>query len=127
MLGKKILVPLGGGLPKNFKYVTALNMDIDDEYILTAELIDQNGDIIGEQQRVDLPLEAMVVDGSYDSSNESLILILQNGNTIDIPVSGLISGLQETLVSGENIKTIGGQSVLGSGDIPLPVIEDYSV
>jgi hypothetical protein len=31
------------------------------------------------------------------------------------------SGYQETLVSGTNIKTFGGQSILGSGDLPAPV------
>ena len=32
-----------------------------------------------------------------------------------------LEGLQATLQSGTNIKTVGGQSLLGSGDIPLPV------
>jgi hypothetical protein len=32
-----------------------------------------------------------------------------------------VSGYQETLVSGTNIKTFGGQSILGSGDLPAPV------
>ena len=34
-------------------------------------------------------------------------------------VSELEAGKQDKLVSGENIKTIGGQSVLGEGNIPL--------
>lgn len=31
----------------------------------------------------------------------------------------LVGTKQDTLVSGENIKTVGGQSILGSGDIPI--------
>jgi hypothetical protein len=38
-----------------------------------------------------------------------------NGNTYDI----LDAGAQRTLVSGTNIKTINGQSVLGSGDLSV--------
>lgn len=33
-----------------------------------------------------------------------------------------LSGKQATLVSGTNIKTIGGTTILGSGDIPFPVV-----
>ena len=93
LCGKKILIPLGGGLPKGFKYVTALSLTIDDEFVLTGELFDQNGDIVGEPQVIDLPLESMIINGSYDSVNKMLILTLQNGNTIEIPISALISGL----------------------------------
>jgi len=32
-----------------------------------------------------------------------------------------LEGLQATLQSGTNIKTVGGQSLLGSGDIPVSV------
>lgn len=39
--------------------------------------------------------------------------------TIDASNNTLI-GVQESLVSGTNIKTIGGTSLLGSGDLPLP-------
>ena len=116
---KKIMVPLGGRLPKNFKYVTALSMTLDDNYVLTTELIDQNGDIIGEPQVIDLPLESMIINASYDEENKMLILTLQNGNTIEVPIADLISGLQETLVSGENIKTINGESILGPGNMQV--------
>ena len=37
----------------------------------------------------------------------------------DARISAATSGLQETLVSGENIKTINEQSILGSGDIHI--------
>lgn len=35
-------------------------------------------------------------------------------------IDALLSTKQDTLVSGTNIKTIGGESILGEGDIPLP-------
>lgn len=85
--------------------------------IITAQLKDQDGNNLGSAQIVDLPLESVVVDGSYDSTNKKVVLTLKNGGTVDFSVADLISGLQETLVSGTNIKTINGNSLLGSGDI----------
>ena len=61
-------------------------------YIMTFTLKDNGGNTISTQT-IDLPLETMVVDGSYDSETESLVLELKNGSTISIPISDLISGL----------------------------------
>lgn len=41
-------------------------------------------------------------------------------NTYSGSVETALSGKQETLVSGTNIKTVGGNSLLGSGDVPFP-------
>lgn len=116
----------GGGMPPGTKYATALELTIDPStFVITGQLVDQNGDPLGTAQTIDLPFESIIVNGSYDSATQSLILTLQNGNTITIPVSDLVSGLQETLVSGENIKslTVNGieNSLLGSGTITLPI------
>ena len=110
----------GGGMPPGTKYATALELTIDPStFVITGQLVDQNGDPLGTTQTIDLPFESVVVNGSYDSTTQSLILTLQNGNTITIPISDLVSGLQETLVSGENIKTINGESILGSGNMQV--------
>ena len=61
-------------------------------YVLTVSLYN-NDSILLDSAQVDLPLESMVVSGSYDSTTKSLILTLQSGNTITIPVGDLISGL----------------------------------
>lgn len=89
-------IPLGSGGPSG-SYAVNLNMSIDSNYVLSAQLVDQNGDPLGTEQTVDLPLESVVVNGRYDSQTQSLILVLDNGNEITIPVSGLISGLRETI------------------------------
>lgn len=62
-------------------------------YVLTISLRNSANQVLNTQT-VDLPLETMVVGGSYDSTNKKIILTLKNGNTIDIPVADLISGLQ---------------------------------
>lgn len=102
------------------KYGASLEMVMDaSTFVISATLKDQDGNVLGTTQTIDLPLESVVVSGSYDNVTKSLILTLENGNTITIPVADLISGLQETLVSGVNIKTINNNSVLGAGDLTI--------
>ena len=55
-------------------------------------------------------------------ANKAEVSALANFATTDALSSGL-SGKQETLVSGTNIKTIEGQSILGSGDIQITAAE----
>lgn len=43
---------------------------------------------------IDLPLEEMIVNGSYNNLTKSIVLTLKSGQTINIPVGDLISGLQ---------------------------------
>lgn len=83
------------------------NLTFDENYVLHLRFIDQTGAYLGEEQTVDLPLESMVVNGSYDNVNQRLILTLKNGNTIYIPISSLIDSLQkelEVVYSSANLK-----------------------
>ena len=133
----------------------SLEVSIDSSYVVSLSLKNANGIILGTTQTIDLPLESVVVDGRYDAENKTLILVLDNGNEIDIPVADLINGLQaeitednklsadlvddtsttnkfvsveekaewsgkqDELVSGTNIKTVNGESLLGSGNVEI--------
>lgn len=89
-----------GALPDTTKYAKTLSFSIDSStYVMTSQLYDQNGDALGSPQTVDLPLESVVVGGSYDSTNKKIILTLNNGNTIDVPVGDLVSGLQTEITT----------------------------
>ena len=82
-------------LPDTTKYAASLEFSINpDTYVITAQLQDQYGNHIGSAKSVDLPLESVVVSGSYDAENKKIVLTLKNGSTIDIPVGDLIAGLQ---------------------------------
>ena len=67
-------------------------------YVITLNLKDVDGNVISTDT-IDLPLESVVVGGSYDSVNQKIVLTLQNGNTVDIPVGALVSGLQTEITS----------------------------
>ena len=64
-------------------------------YVLTLQLKNKAGTVVSTTT-VDFPIESVVVNGRYDSTNKTLILVLQNGTEISIPVSDLVSGLEDT-------------------------------
>ena len=68
-------------------------------YVVTAQLKDQDGNNLGTADTIDLPLETMVVSGSYDSVNQKVILTLKNGETVEFSVADLVSGLQTEITS----------------------------
>lgn len=87
-------------LPASTKYGASITVSLNTtDYKMTTTLKDQDGNTLGTAQTVDLPLESVVVNGSYDSTNKKIVLTLQNGNTVDIPVGDLIAGLQTEITS----------------------------
>lgn len=44
----------------------------------------------GSTLSVDLPLELLIESGRYDEANKQIVLVLANGNSINIPVSSLL-------------------------------------
>lgn len=71
-------------------------------YVVTLSLKDVDGNIISTDT-IDLPLENVVVSGAYDSTNQKIVLTLQSGDTVDIPVGALVSGLQTEITSSNKL------------------------
>ena len=87
-------------LPDSTKYAASMTLSIDsDTYVITAQLKDQDGANLGTAQTIDLPLESVVVSGSYDNANKKIVLTLESGSTIDVPVGDLIAGLQTEITA----------------------------
>lgn len=87
-------------LPNTTKYAASLSLSINQTtYVVTAQLKDQDGNNLGTAGTIDLPLESVVVSGEYDSANKKIVLTLQDGSTIDIPVADLVAGLQSEITS----------------------------
>lgn len=81
-------------------YAHSLELTINSQtYVLTATLKNTSGEALGTSQTIDLPLETMVVGGSYDDTTKKVILTLKNGNTVDFSVADLVSGLQTEITS----------------------------
>lgn len=93
-------------LPASTLYGASFELSINSStYVITATLKDQNGDTLGTTQTIDLPLESVVVSGSYDSTNKKIVLELQSGSTIDIPVGDLVAGLQPEITSSNKLSS----------------------
>ena len=81
-------------------YATNLSLTIDSStYVITAVLKNKDGESIGTPQTIDLPMESVVVSGSYNSQTKKVVLTLQNGSTIEFSVADLIDGLQTEITS----------------------------
>ena len=91
-------------LPASTKYGANLTLSINSTtYVVTAQLKDQDGNNLGTAQTIDLPLESVVVSGSYDDTTKKIILTLQSGSTIEFSVADLVSGLQSEITSSNKL------------------------
>mgnify|MGYP006874631910 CR=1 FL=1 len=87
-------------------YATSLLLEIDSStYVVTATLKNKNGDTLGTPQTIDLPLETVVVGGSYDDSTKKVILTLKNGNTVEFSVADLVDGLQPEITANNKLSS----------------------
>lgn len=77
-----------------FASTGTLTMD-PSTFIITMTLKSISGATL-VTQAIDLPVESMVVGATYDSGTKSIILTLQNGNTVSVPVGDLVDGLATT-------------------------------
>lgn len=80
----------------NYTLTTQTGSKIDLEinssnFQLTAKLKDKNNNLISTSNVIDLPIESMVVNATY--SNGIITLTLQNGNTLSVDISDIVSGL----------------------------------
>lgn len=85
------------------KLAVKISSSIDPStYVMTLNLLGTKWDSVNSVYNdvtlstttIDLPLEEMVISGSYDDLTQSIILTLKSGSTISIPVGDLVSGLQ---------------------------------
>lgn len=91
-------------LPSSTKYGATITASLNTtDYKLTLTLKDQDGNTLGTAQVVDFPIESVVVSGSYDNVNKKIVLTLQNGTTIDVPVGDLVAGLQSEITSSNKL------------------------
>ncbi len=87
-------------------YAHSLELSINSQtYVLTATLKNTSDEILGTPQTIDLPLESMVVNGTYDNTTKKVILTLKNGNTVDFSVADLVEGLQSEITSSNKLNS----------------------
>lgn len=91
-------------LPDSTKYWATIDMSINSStYVVTLTLKDQDWNTLWSAQTIDLPIESVVVSGSYDSVNKKIVLTLQSWSTIEFSVADLVSGLQTEITSSNKL------------------------
>lgn len=100
---------------------TKLELILDSTtYKLKANLYNKNGIVINTSNEIDLPIEELVNNISYDETTKELVFTLKSGTEFRVPLEDIISGLatqkyvdeqdakkQDSLVAGQNIKLEG--------------------
>ncbi len=105
-------------IPDNSDLGASLDVSINSStYVMTISLLNDNGDLLSTKS-IDLPLETMVVSGTY--SNKTLKLTLKNGQTINIDISDIISGLVP------DTRTINGKSLSANVILSASDVGTYS-
>ena len=91
-------------LPDSTKYWATVDMSINSStYVVTLTLKDQDWNTLWSAQTIDLPIESVVVSGSYDDVNKKIVLTLQNWSTVEFSVADLVSGLQTEITSSNKL------------------------
>ena len=61
-------------------------------YVMTITLVSEDGTVLATRS-IDLPLESMVVSGTYDEATKEVVLTLQNGQQVRFSAADLVDGL----------------------------------
>lgn len=61
-------------------------------YVMTIALVSEDGTVLATHS-IDLPLESMVVSGTYDKATKEVVLTLQNGQQVRFSIVDLVDGL----------------------------------
>lgn len=102
-IDKAVELALGLDNPKSCPYYVHVSLSQPD-YVLTIGLGDAEGNLFNHTE-IDLPLESMVVNATYENGN--IILHLQDGTSTEpIPISALIAGLvsETRTIAGVDLK-----------------------
>ena len=84
--------------------IGSLSLSIDSSnYQITLSGTKVDGTAFSVSNVIDLPLESVVVSGSYNNSTKKVVLTLQNGNTLDFSVADLVAGLQSEITSSNKL------------------------
>lgn len=112
------------------KVANSLDMSLDETtYVLTVKLLSESGEELSKAT-VDLPIEELIKDGRYDDTTKEIVLILESGTEIRIPVGDLVENKVDKLDTknvvyatdnGTPAKTIGIQYMESPFEGTIPV------
>lgn len=89
-----------------------IELEINNQtYILTAKLYDKNNNLISTSNSIDLPLEAMIINATYNNNTKKIVLTLQSGSTVEFSIVDLIDGLVNETTFNETIEELEAENI----------------
>ena len=98
LLEIKDIIEQGGGGGTSDVQGLVLTMN-SSTYVITAYLVDGEGQRVGDAQTIDIPLEATIVDASYNNTTKTITFTLTSGAYLSVPIGDIIYGLQPLIDS----------------------------
>lgn len=84
--------------------IGSLSLSLDStNYKITLSGTKVDGTTFTVSDVIDLPLESVVVNGSYNNTTKKVVLTLQSGSTVEFSVADLVSGLQSEITSANKL------------------------
>ena len=97
LLEIKDIIGQGGGGTSNVQGIV-LTMN-SSTYVVTAYLVDGEGQRVGDAQTIDIPLELTIIDASYNNMTKTITFTLTSGAYLSVPIVDIIYGLQPLIDS----------------------------
>lgn len=103
LLEIKDLIEQGGGGTSDVQgLILTMNSST---YVITAYLVDGEGQQVGDAQTIDIPLEATIVDASYNNTTKVITFTLTSGAYLSVPIGDIIYGLQPLIDSNHKLSS----------------------
>ena len=83
--------------------ISSLSLSINSSYQITLSGTKADNTTFTVNDMIDLPLESVVVNGSFNNSTKKVVLTLQNGSDIEFSVADLVNGLQTEITSSNKL------------------------
>ena len=113
-----LIAPLARGAARSLSISKKKYTSGVDTFEYEFTLKDYLGNPIGEPVPVDLPLEEMIVDATYDNTEKVILLHLKNENNVPVPLADLITGIENKIAENYATKAaLNEVSTLSSGDV----------
>lgn len=94
-------------LPNTTKYGSKLELTKNTTtHVYTVQLKDQDGNALGDAVEIDLPIESLITEITYDENTKDLNIKLQNGTITTVPLDAIITGLvnENRTIAGIDLK-----------------------
>lgn len=115
---QSLIAPLARGAARSLSISKKKYTSGVDTFEYEFTLKDYLGNPIGDPVQIDLPLEEMIVDATYDDTEKVILLHLKNENIVSVPLADLITGIENKIAENYATKAaLNEVSTLSSGDV----------